>query len=60
VIGKLNKEINAALVDPGMQARIADLGAIPMPMTSAEFGKFIAVDTQKWARVIRTANIKAE
>ena len=60
IIDKLNKEINAALIDPKMQARIADLGAVPMPMTSAEFGKFIADDTQKWAKVIRTANIKAE
>ena len=60
IIEKLNKEINAALIDPKMQARIADLGAVPMPMTPAEFGKFIADDTQKWAKVIRAANIKAE
>ena len=60
IIEKLNKEINAALVDPKMLAQIADLGAVPMPMTPAEFGKFIADDTQKWAKVIRTANIKAE
>jgi tripartite-type tricarboxylate transporter receptor subunit TctC len=60
IVEKLNKEINAALIDSTMQARIADLGAVPMPMTSAEFGKFIADDTQKWAKVIRAANIKAE
>jgi tripartite-type tricarboxylate transporter receptor subunit TctC len=60
IVEKLNKEINAALIDPKMQAQIADLEAVPMPMTSAEFGKFIADDTQKWAKVIRAANIKAE
>jgi tripartite-type tricarboxylate transporter receptor subunit TctC len=43
-----------------MQARMADFGAVPMPMTSAEFGKLIADDTQKWAKVIRAANIKAQ
>jgi tripartite-type tricarboxylate transporter receptor subunit TctC len=60
IMEKLNKEINAALIDPKIQARIADLGAVAMPMTSAEFGKFIADDTKKWAKVIRAASIKAE
>jgi tripartite-type tricarboxylate transporter receptor subunit TctC len=60
IIGKLNSEINAALADPKMQAQVVDLGAVAMPMTSAEFGRFIADDTQKWAKVIRAANIKAE
>jgi tripartite-type tricarboxylate transporter receptor subunit TctC len=43
-----------------MKARIADLGGSPMPMTSDEFGKFIADETEKWGKVIRAANIKAE
>jgi tripartite-type tricarboxylate transporter receptor subunit TctC len=60
IIGKLNKEINAALADTTMKARIADLGCSLMPMTSAEFGKFIADETEKWGKVIRAANIKAE
>jgi tripartite-type tricarboxylate transporter receptor subunit TctC len=60
IIGKLNKEINAALADTTMKARIADLGGSPMPMTSAEFGKFIADETEKWGKVIRAAGIKAE
>jgi tripartite-type tricarboxylate transporter receptor subunit TctC len=60
IIGKLNKEINAALADTTMKARIADLGGSPMPMTSAEFGKFIADETEKWGKVIRAANIKPE
>ena len=60
IIDRLNKEINAALADPKMEARLADLGAVPMPMTPAEFGTFIAAETEKWGKVIRAANIKAE
>ena len=60
IIDRLNKEINAALADPKMKARLADLGAVPMPMTPAEFGKFIAADTEKWAKVIKAANIQPE
>jgi tripartite-type tricarboxylate transporter receptor subunit TctC len=57
---RLNKEIIAALADPGMKARLADLGNEPMPMTPAGFAKFIADETEKWGKVIRAANIKAE
>jgi tripartite-type tricarboxylate transporter receptor subunit TctC len=60
IIDKLNKEINAALADPGIKARLADLGNEPMPMTAAGFGKFIADETEKWGKVIRAANIKPE
>jgi tripartite-type tricarboxylate transporter receptor subunit TctC len=60
VIATLNREINLALVDPGMQARIADLGMQPMPATPDEFGRIIAADTEKWGKVIRAAHIKAE
>ena len=60
IIDKLNKEINESLADPKMKARLADLGTVPMPMTSAEFGHFIADETEKWAKVIRLAHIKAE
>jgi tripartite-type tricarboxylate transporter receptor subunit TctC len=60
IIDKLNNEINAVLADPSMKARFATLGAEPMPMTPAEFGKLIADETQKWGKVIRAANIKAE
>ena len=56
---RLSKEINAALGDPKMTAQLADIGAVPMPMTPAEFGKFIAAETEKWGKVIRAANIKA-
>jgi tripartite-type tricarboxylate transporter receptor subunit TctC len=60
IIDTLNGEIDAELADPTMKARIADLGGSPMSMTPAAFGKFIADETEKWAKVIRAANIKAE
>ena len=60
VIEKLNSEINAIAADPAIKARLAGLGVDPMAMTSAEFGKFIAEETEKWGKVIRAANIKAE
>jgi tripartite-type tricarboxylate transporter receptor subunit TctC len=58
IIDKINKEINLGLADPKMKARFADLGGLPMPMTPTEFGKLIADETDKWAKVIRMANIK--
>ena len=56
----LNKAITTALADPKIKARVDELGAIPMPMSPTEFGKLVTDDTEKWAKVIRTANIKAE
>jgi len=60
VIDKINKEINAALADPTMKARLADLGGIPIAGSPGDFGKLIGDETEKWAKVIRTANIKPE
>jgi tripartite-type tricarboxylate transporter receptor subunit TctC len=60
IIDKLNKEINAALVDPKIKARLADLGGTVIASSPAEFGKFIAAETEKWGKVIRAANIKPE
>ena len=60
VIDKLNKEINAVAADPFIKARLAGLGVDPMSMTSAAFGKLIADETEKWGKVIRAANIKAD
>ena len=60
IVEKLNKETNAALVDPKMRARLLDLGGTPMPMTPADFGKLIADDTEKWAKVIKSAGIKPQ
>jgi tripartite-type tricarboxylate transporter receptor subunit TctC len=58
IIDKLNKEINAVLSNPNMKARLADLGGEPMSMAPAELGKFIAEETEKWAKVIKLAGIK--
>jgi tripartite-type tricarboxylate transporter receptor subunit TctC len=60
IIDKLNKEINAGLADPAIKARIAELGSVPMRMTPADFSKLIGEETEKWGKVIRTANIKPE
>jgi tripartite-type tricarboxylate transporter receptor subunit TctC len=60
IIAKLNEGINAALADPKMKARLADLGGTPLPGSAAYFGKFIAAETEKWGKVIRAANIKVE
>jgi tripartite-type tricarboxylate transporter receptor subunit TctC len=60
IVEKLNKEVNAALDDPKMKARLADLGGTPLPGSPADFGKLIADETEKWARVIRAANMKPE
>jgi tripartite-type tricarboxylate transporter receptor subunit TctC len=58
IIDKLNKEINTVLADPTIRARFADLGAEPMPMTPIDFGKLIAEEIEKWAKVIKFAGIK--
>src|SRR5664280_1745881 len=58
IIDKLNKEINAVLSDPNMKARLVGLGGEPMSMAPAEFEKFIADETEKWAKVIKFAGIK--
>ena len=59
VVDRLIKEINLAISDPAIKARLVDRLVLP-PSSPAEFGKFLASDTEKWARVIRTANIKPE
>jgi len=60
IVDKLNKEINVALTDPKIKARLASLGVTPFTGSSADFGKFIAAETEKWSKVIRTAGIRAE
>ena len=60
IIDKLNKEINAGLADPKIKARLVDLGGTVLPGSPADFSKLIADDTEKWGKVIRAANIKAE
>jgi len=60
IVDRLNKEINIGLADPGMTARLAALGSSAFPVSPAEFGKFIADETEKWAKVIRFARIEPE
>jgi tripartite-type tricarboxylate transporter receptor subunit TctC len=60
IIDRLNGEINAALADPKINVRFAELGGTPLPGSPADFGKFIADETEKWGKVIRAANIKPE
>jgi len=60
IIDLLNKQLNAALVDPKVKSRIVDLGGTPMGGTPAEFGKILTEATEKWAKVIKVAGIKAE
>ena len=60
IVDKLNNEINAGLADPKLRVRLADLGGTVMMSSPADFGKLIADDTEKWAKVIRSANIKPE
>jgi len=60
IVDKLNKEINAALADPGIKAQFAGLGGSVLPGSRADFAKLIADETEKWARLIRTARLKAE
>jgi tripartite-type tricarboxylate transporter receptor subunit TctC len=60
IIDKLNKAIGAGLADPNIKTRLADLGFLPTSMTPAEFGKFIADETDKWARVVKFAGVKLD
>ena len=58
VVNKLNAEINAALADPGMKAKLVELGGLPLPGSPAQFGKFVADETVKWANVIKFSGAK--
>jgi tripartite-type tricarboxylate transporter receptor subunit TctC len=60
IVASLNREINTAIADPKLTARLADLGGISTPMRTAEFGKLIADETEKWAKVIKIAHIQVE
>jgi tripartite-type tricarboxylate transporter receptor subunit TctC len=60
IVEKLNKEINAGLADPNMKTRLADLGGTVLVGSPADFGKLIADETEKWGKVIRALNIKAD
>jgi tripartite-type tricarboxylate transporter receptor subunit TctC len=60
IVDKLNNELAAALADPKIKARVADLGGTALALTPAEFGKLLADETEKWGKVIRAAHIKPE
>jgi tripartite-type tricarboxylate transporter receptor subunit TctC len=60
IINQLNREINAALADPAIKARYAELGSIVFPTTPAAFGKFIETEIEKWGKVVRFASLKPE
>jgi tripartite-type tricarboxylate transporter receptor subunit TctC len=60
IVDKLNREINAALADPTIKARLADLGSTPFANSPADFARFMIDETEKWGKVIRAANIKPE
>ena len=60
VIEKLNAEINRMLADPGMQKKLADLGGTPIPGTPEDFGRVIASETEKWAKVVTASGAKVE
>ena len=60
IVEKLNQAVNVVLANPKLQIRLAELGGEPMPMTPAEFGKLVAEETEKWAKVVKFAGIKPE
>jgi len=60
IVHRLNREINAGLADPNLKARLADLGAVALTGSPAEFAKLIADETEKWGKVVKFAGIKAE
>jgi tripartite-type tricarboxylate transporter receptor subunit TctC len=60
IVDKLNKEFNGALTDPGIKARISDMGATPFVSSPADFGKLIADEIEKWGKVVKFAGLKPE
>jgi tripartite-type tricarboxylate transporter receptor subunit TctC len=60
IVDRLNKEINAGLADPAFKARLTELGSMVLPGSPADFGKFIKNESEKWAKVVQFAHIKAE
>ena len=57
IVERLNAEINAGLADPKLNARLIEIGSVPFPLSASEFGKHLAAETEKWAKVVRTAHL---
>jgi len=60
IVDTLNTAVNAVLADPKLEARLVQLGGVPMPMTPAQFGKLIADETEKWAKVVKFSGAKPD
>jgi tripartite-type tricarboxylate transporter receptor subunit TctC len=60
IIARISREINAGLADPTIKARLAEVGTVPMIFTPAEFGAYIAAESEKWAKVVKFASVKPE
>jgi tripartite-type tricarboxylate transporter receptor subunit TctC len=60
IIARLDHEISAGLAEPAIRSRLADVGTVPMILTASEFGAFVAAESEKWAKVVKFANIKQE
>ena len=60
IIRKLNTEINAALADPKIMARLADMGGTVLPGSSEDFGRVVAEDTEKWGKVVKSTGAKPD